>query len=350
MRTRVTISLIFLFFTGVWIMEACKKNDTKSNAATTTPLSIIVPPGFPAPGNAFLNNPITQEGFDLGKKLFYDGRLSKDGNFSCASCHQQFAGFASFDHNLSHGFNNQFTTRNAPGLVNLAWYSEFHWDGGIKNLEVQPLAPLTAPNEMAETVENVLQKLKQDEDYRKKFKAAFGSEDINSQLMLKALSQFMGMLVSASSKYDKVKNGSAIFTDAEQRGYMVFQQKCAACHKEPLFTDQSFRNTGLPMDPDLKDAGRMRITKKAEDSLKFKVPTLRNIYVTQPYGHDGRFYSIGAVIDHYRFNVINGPTTDPLVKNKITVSDFDKLDLLVFLRTLTDTSFLNNKKFAQPGP
>ena len=350
MRTRITISLIFLFFTGVWIMEACKKNDTKSIAATTTPLSIIVPPGFPALGGAFLNNPITQEGFDLGKKLFYDGRLSKDGNFSCASCHQQFAGFATFDHNLSHGFNNQFTTRNAPGLANLAWYSEFHWDGGIKNLEVQPLAPLTAPNEMAETVDNVLQKLKADDDYRKKFKAAFGSEEINSQQMLKALSQFMGMLVSASSKYDKVKNGTAIFTDAEQRGYLVFQQKCAACHKEPLFTDQSFRNTGLPMDADLKDAGRMRITQKAEDSLKFKVPTLRNIYVTQPYGHDGRFYSIGAVIDHYRFNVINGPTTDPLVKNKITVSDFDKLDLLVFLRTLTDTSFLNNKKFAQPGP
>ncbi len=201
---------------------------------------------------------------------------------------------------------------------------------------------------MAETVENVLLKLKQDEDYRKKFKAAFGTEDINSQLMLKSLSQFMGMLVSANSKYDKVKKGTATFTDAEERGYTVFLQKCAACHKEPLFTDQSFRNTGLPADDFLKDIGRMRITNNREDSLKFKVPTLRNIYVTQPYGHDGRFYSIGAVIDHYRFNVISGPTTDPLVKNKIPVSDFEKLDLLVFLRTLTDTAFLNDKRFAQP--
>jgi cytochrome c peroxidase len=339
--------MIVFFSIGVWMMEACKKNDG-NNAVPTTPLGITVPPGFPPIGDAYLNNPITQEGFDLGKKLFYDGRLSKDGNFSCASCHQQFAGFATFDHNLSHGFDNQFTTRNAPGLANLAWYREFHWDGGIKNLEVQPLAPLTAPNEMAETVENVLLKLKQDEDYRKKFKAAFGTEEINSQLMLKSLSQFMGMLVSANSKYDQVKNGTAMFTDAEKRGYEVFRQKCAACHKEPLFTDQSFRNTGLPADDYLKDIGRMRITNNREDSLKFKVPTLRNIYVTQPYGHDGRFYSIGAVIDHYRFNVINGPTTDPLVKNKIPVSDFEKLDLLVFLRTLTDTAFLNDRRFAQP--
>ncbi len=337
-----------MFFSiAVWMMEACKKTD-RNNAVPATPLGITVPPGFPPIGDAYLNNPITQEGFDLGRKLFYDGRLSRDGFISCASCHQQFAGFATLDHNLSHGFDNQFTTRNAPGLANLAWYREFHWDGGIKNLEVQPLAPLTAPNEMAETVENVLNKLKQDEDYRKKFKAAFGTEEINSQLMLKSLSQFMGMLVSANSKYDKVKNGTATFTDAEQRGYTVFQLKCAACHKEPLFTDQSFRNTGLPADDFLKDIGRMRISNNREDSLKFKVPTLRNIYVTQPYGHDGRFYSIGAVIDHYRFNVINGPTTDPLVKNKIPVSDFEKLDLLVFLRTLTDTAFLNDKRFAQP--
>ncbi len=347
MKTRFTISLILLFFIGVTAMEACKKNDAKTNVHVN-PLTIDIPPGFPAITDAFKNNPITQEGFDLGKKLFYDGRLSKDGNISCASCHQQFAGFATFDHNLSHGFNNQFTTRNAPGLANLAWYKEFHWDGGIKNLEVQPLAPLTAPNEMAETVENVLLKLKQDQDYRNKFKAAFGTEDINSQLMLRALSQFMGMLVSANSKYDQVKNGTSVFTDAEQRGYTLFQQKCASCHKEPLFTDQSFRNTGLPIDPAFKDVGRMKVTNKQEDSLKFKVPSLRNIYVTQPYGHDGRFYSIGAVIDHYRFSVVNGPTTDPLVKDKISMSDFDKLDLLVFLRTLTDTSYLANKRFAQP--
>jgi cytochrome c peroxidase len=346
--TRFTILLILLLTTGVWLLDACKKNDTESLSPAATPLAFVIPPGFPKTADTYQNNPITQEGFELGRKLFYDGRLSKDGNFSCASCHQQFAGFATFDHSLSHGFNNQFTIRNAPGLANLAWYREFHWDGGINHLELQPLAPLTAPNEMAETIENVLLKLRQDEEYKKMFSKAFGSGDINSQNMLKALSQFMGMLISANSKYDRVKQGETSFTDAEQRGYGVFQQQCAACHKEPLFTDQSFRNTGLPMDADLKDLGRMRITNKKEDSLKFKVPTLRNIFVTQPYGHDGRFFSIGAVIDHYRFSVVNGPTTDPLVKNKLPISDFEKLDLMAFLRTLTDTAFLNNKKFAQP--
>lgn len=326
-------------------MEACNKKEGTS--PVTHPLTLTVPEGWPAPGDAFANNPLTQEGFDLGKKLFYDGRLSKDGNFPCASCHQQFAGFATFDHALSHGFNNQFTVRNAPGLFNLAWHKEFHWDGGINHLEVQPLAPLTAPNEMAETVENVITKLKTDASYRSMFAAAFGSEEINSQKMLRALAQFMGMMVSANSKYDKVQRGQASFTDAEQRGYTVFRAKCSTCHKEPLFTDLSYRNTGLPMDAELKDLGRMRITKLSSDSLKFKVPSLRNVMLTAPYGHDGRFFSVGAVIDHYRFNVVNGPTTDPIVKNKISLDIFEKNDLIIFLRTLSDSSFIANKRFSQ---
>lgn len=347
MRIKLTILLILMLSSGVWMMEACNKSDIHTSNNTATPLAFVIPAGFPQTADTYKNNPITQQGFELGKKLFYDGRLSKDGNFACASCHQQFAGFATFDHSLSHGFNNQFTTRNAPGLANLAWYTSFQWDGGVNHLEVQPLAPITAPNEMAETVEHVIIKLKQDSLYPKMFNNAFGTSDINSQLMLKALSQFMGMLISANSRYDKVKRGEAVFSAQEQRGYSFFQQKCAACHKEPLFTDQSFRNTGIPMDPYLKDLGRMRITNKPEDSLKFKVPTLRNIYVTQPYGHDGRFFSIGEVIDHYRFSVVNGPTTDSLVKNKLLINDYDKLDLLTFLRTLTDTAFLKDSRFAQ---
>ncbi|MFN5649392.1 MAG: cytochrome-c peroxidase [Sphingobacteriales bacterium] len=330
---------------AVGLMEACRKTD--DSAPDTQSLTLSIPQGWPQPENIFSSNPLTQQGFDLGKKLFYDGRLSKDGNFPCSSCHQQFAGFATFDHTLSHGFNNQFTTRNAPGLFNLAWYKEFHWDGGINHLEVQPLAPITASNEMAETIENVIAKLKADPAYPKLFKAAFGTEQINSQLMLRALSQFMGMMVSSNSKYDKVMRGQSSFTDAEMRGYKLFQANCASCHKEPLFTDQSYRNTGLPMDPSLKDAGRMRITRLPSDSLKFKVPSLRNVMVTAPYGHDGRLISVGAVIDHYRFNVVNGPTTDPLVKNKINLDVFAKNDLIIFMRTLTDSSFLADKRFAE---
>jgi cytochrome c peroxidase len=345
LKKLISILTVLLFTCGILIVDACKKTDS---AYATTPLVILVPEGFPALADTYKNNPITREGFELGRKLFYDGRLSADGNFPCASCHQQFAGFATLDHDLSHGFNNQFTTRNAPGLANLAWYKEFHWDGGINHLEVQPLAPITASNEMAETVENVIRKLKADAAYKDMFKKAFNSNEINSQQMLKALSQFMGMMVSANSKYEKVKKGQETFTSAEQRGYQLFVQKCNSCHREPLFTDQSYRNTGIAMNSVLKDVGRMGITKKPEDSLKFKVPTLRNLFLTGPYGHDGRFFSVGAVLDHYRSGVINGPTTDPLVRNRIRIDDFEKADLTIFLRTLTDTSFVKDKRFSQP--
>ena len=344
MMQRTVISLLGLLLGCLLFLEACKKQGNV--AVPLVPLQFIIPPGFPDPAYKFENNTLTRQGFELGKKLFYDGRLSQDGNFPCASCHQQFAAFATFDHPLSHGFNNQFTTRNAPGLFNVAWMKELHWDGGINHIEVQPLAPLIAENEMAETIDNVISKLKADAAYRQMFKTVFGDEEINSQRMLKALTQFVAMLVSADSKYDKVKRGTASFTEAEEAGYQVFQAKCAACHAEPLFTDHSFRNTGLPVNDILKDIGRMHITGNPADSLKFKVPSLRNVYLTFPYGHDGRFYSIGAVIDHYRFGVINGPTTDPLVKNKIAISDYEKLDLMEFLRTLTDSAFINNKSFA----
>jgi cytochrome c peroxidase len=340
----ITGTLLMMLIT-VFSMEACRKSDAVPAARK---LTLEVPAGFPPPEDLFRDNPITQEGFDLGKKLFYDGRLSKDGQFPCASCHQQFAAFSTFDHALSHGVADQFTTRNAPGLFNLAWHRELHWDGGINHLEVQPLAPITAPNEMGETVEAVVTKLNSDSRYREMFRAAFGDETINSQRMLKAMAQFMGMMVSANAKYDQVKQGKASFTAAEQSGYTVFQAKCGSCHKEPLFTDLSYRNTGLPLDPGLRDAGRMRITNKREDSLKFKVPSLRNVEVTAPYGHDGRFFSLGAVIDHYRFFAVDGPTTDPLIKRRIGMSDNEKADLVQFLRTLTDQSFLKDPRFAEP--
>jgi len=348
MRRQATIWTVLLLAIAVLLVEACKKTDAPADTSGTTSLQLEIPKGFPAPQPLFANNPITQQGFNLGRKLFYEGKLSKDGNFPCASCHQQFAGFATFDHALSHGFNNQFTVRNAPGLFNLAWRTNLHWDGGINHLEVQPLAPLTAPNEMAETLENVIGKLKADPQYPPLFKAAFGSEDIDSQRMLKALSQFMGMMVSGNAKYDRVQRGQASYTLGEKSGYAIFKAKCATCHAEPLFTDLSFRNTGLAVDPTLNDSGRMRITHLQQDYLKFVVPSLRNVYQTAPYGHDGRFYSIGAVIDHYRSGVVNTPTTDPLVSKKISVSEEEKVDLLSFLRTLTDSSFLIDPRFSDP--
>ena len=347
MRRFITILFLIALASGSLIIDSCNKND-KSGVQPPSKLSIDVPANFPAPNDLFKDNPLTNEGFALGRKLFYDVRLARDGIASCASCHQQFAAFSTFDHALSHGIDNQFTTRNAPGIFNMAWHKELHWDGGINHLEVQPLAPLTAPNEMGETVENVIKKLNSDTRYREMFKAAFGDENASSQKMLKALAQFMGMMVSGNSKYDQVMRGKTTFNLAEQSGYTIFKAKCGSCHKEPLFTDLTYRNTGLPINPGLNDMGRMRITRLSQDSLKFKVPSLRNVQLTAPYGHDGRFFSIGAMIDHYRLSVQDGPTVDPLVKKKISISLNEKSDLIQFLNTLTDTAFIKDKRFSQP--
>jgi cytochrome c peroxidase len=307
-----------------------------------------VPAGFPPPVYPFEKNPVTKAGFELGRKLFYDGKLSVDGNFPCSSCHQQFAAFVTFEHRLSHGFNNQFSYRNAPGLFNLAWQKEFHWDGGINHLDVQPLAPMLDPHEMAESLSHVIGKLKMDKQYPALFKKAFGTTDINSQRILRALTQFTVSLVSANSKYDKVKRGEAVFTQYEKPGYLIFQQKCAGCHKEPLFTDYSFRNTGMEVDSTLKDYGRMRITGRKEDSIRFMVPSLRNVFLTFPYGHDGRFPTLSDVLDHYDHGVIQSATLDTALRKGIPLSDNDRFYLIQFLGTLTDSSFVNNPRFSDP--
>ncbi|MEO6490564.1 MAG: cytochrome c peroxidase [Ferruginibacter sp.] len=312
-----------------------------------TPLEFKMPAGWPTPSkNIFANNKLTEQGFQLGKKLFYDGRLSKDGEISCASCHQQFAAFASFDHDLSHGVKNSFTTRNAPGLANLAWMTDMQWDGSANHIEVQPLAPMTMSNEMGESLDSILYKLKKDTAYKRMFKAAFGDPVINSQHMLKALAQFTGSLVSSNSKYDKVLRGEAAFSPYERRGYELFKEKCASCHKEPLFTDNTFRNNGLSLNR-FSDIGRQGITQLPEDSLKFKVPSLRNAKLTFPYMHDGRIYSIPQVIEHYRSGInTDQATLDPLLRNRIQLTDLEKNQLVYFIYTLTDSSFTRDPRFA----
>lgn len=342
MKIAATICCIFcfLFFATSWI---------SFQSAKTHSLHFTVPQGWPQPVYDFKSNPVTEEGFQLGRKLFYDGRLSRDGNFPCASCHQQFAAFATYDHNLSHGFNNNFTKRNAPPLFNLAWQKEFMWDGGINHLDLQPLAPITDTNEMAETLDGVIKKLKADILYRRMFKAAFGDEMINTQRITKALSQFIIMMVSANSKYDRVMRGEDSFNLPQRLGYEIFQKKCAVCHTEPMFTDYNYRNAGLPLDDFLKDFGRMNITRDIADSLKFKVPTLRNAQQTFPYGHDGRFYSLMEVFNFYRNEMVQSPATDSLLRHGMPLSNYEIGQLTAFIYTLTDSSFLNDKRFAPPG-
>jgi len=342
---RQILILIFSFVAISFIaLEACKKK----NENLTTPIEFVAPPGWPQPAYNFQNNPLTQQGIELGRKLFYDGILSKDGGYPCAGCHQQIGAFGTFDHDRSHGYNNSHTLRNAPPLTNLAWQSYYKWDGSANTLEKVILDHISARDEMGETVENVVSKLNAEASYKPMFNAAFGSETATAERLSKAISQFVLTMVSSNSKYDKVKRGEANFTTAEQTGYDLYKSKCTGCHQEPLFTDLNFRNIGMPVDINLADIGRMKVTGNAIDSLKFKVPSLRNVERTFPYGHDGRFFGLDNVLEHYRSEVVNGPTTDPLIKNKIPMSNFEFGQLKAFMYTLTDTSFISAKQFAAP--
>lgn len=345
MRLSNTIVVLLLFIaTGAMLANGCSKNP----AVQTPPeKAFVVPPGFPQPRQIWGSGPLTEEGFVLGRKLFFDGRLSKDGAFPCSSCHQPIAGFTTYEHDRSHGYGNSHTLRNAPGLHNLAWAPEFNQDGSGRTLEEVARAHITHPEEMAETIPGVLEKLRADTAYQRLFKAAYGTAGINEQRLLNALAQYVLNLVSANSKYDKVKRGEASFSAQEAAGYTVFQAKCASCHTEPLFTDFSYRNIGLPVDHHLEDYGRQRVTGDPRDSLKFRVASLRNLAATAHYMHDGRLSMFPVAVEHYRKGVIPSPTLDPQLAGGIPMTDSEAFNLVQFLYTLTDSAFLNNSRFRE---
>lgn len=310
------------------------------------PPYITIPQNWPKP--IYAVEAISPEGFELGRKLFYDPILSRDNTISCASCHFQATAFTHVDHDLSHGIDGKIGTRNALTLQNLIWNKTFMWDGGVNHLEVQPIHPITSPLEMDETFENCIDKLKRHTDYVAGFKKVFKSDKITGQFILKALSQFMAGLITANAKYDKVIRHEAQFSDLEAKGYALFQRYCVSCHQEPLFASTSFEYNGLPMDADLNDVGRMRITQNPADSLKFKVPTLRNIEFSFPYMHDGRFKTLNEVLHHYSQDFSSNPRIADALRNKPKFTDEDRVALISFLKTLTDKEFLFNPKFSYP--
>lgn len=312
-----------------------------------------IPANFPKPVYDFDKNPITQSGFELGRELFYEGDLSRDGTISCAECHSQASGFTHHGHDVSHGIDNLRGIRNAPPIQNMAFQKEFFWDGGVFDLDLFSIAPIENPVEMDEKLGNVLEKLRKKEKYATLFQKAYGSKEITTERFLKALSQFMTSLVSANSRYDKYvrKEVGGILSEEELAGMEIFKQKCASCHSGELFTDQSYRNNGLAV-YNAEDTGRHRITQKDSDKYKFKVPSLRNVEITGPYMHDGRFYTLEAVLRHYNESVLDIPTLDPSLKNGQKLGIQTTLDeqrkLIAFLKTLTDSEFLKNKRFAAP--
>jgi cytochrome c peroxidase len=303
---------------------------------------------WPKPVYNFDKNPLTEDKFELGRKLFYDPILSRDGTISCASCHLQATGFTHIDHELSHGIDGKIGERNSLTLQNLAWNKSFMWDGGINHLDMQALAPITNKNEMDEEMSTVVFKLNQNAVYKKLFKNAFDTETITGQFTLQAIAQFLVQLKTFNSKYDKVLNGEMQFSEMEKKGYEVFKDKCASCHKEPLFTSSDYKNNGLEIDPTLNDFGRMKITQKSSDSLLFKVPTLRNVEFSFPYMHDGRFSNLVQVVNHYSFEIKKSKTLSKELKKPLYLTDNQRTELISFLKTLTDKEFLFNKKFGYP--
>jgi len=333
---------------------ACSKG-SQEDAYVPVPVEVEIPSNFPNIVYNLENNQITEAGFELGKKLFYEGRLSANDAISCGFCHEQAFAFTHHEHTVSHGLNGGVGKRNTQPIQNLAYQSEFMWDGAATHLDLQPIIPITAEVEMGETLSNVMSKLRADTYYQNQFGKAFEDGEINSENMLKALSQFMIMMVSSNSKYDKyVRNEDNIgLTSTELDGLKTFKNKCSSCHASDLFTDQSYRNTGLPVNPKLNDKGRYAIFENTGDLYKFKVPSLRNIEKTNPYMHDGRFLTLEAVLNFYDSGIVeNGGDVDTVFKKEdgslgITLSEYEKESLIAFLKTLTDNAFLNDERFSE---
>jgi cytochrome c peroxidase len=318
---------------------------TSCSFAEEDKFEFTLPSHFPDPMYDFTKNRITKEGFELGRKLFYDGILSRDGSVSCGSCHIQSSAFTHHGHDVSHGIDDLLGDRNTPAIMNMAWSSSFFWDGGVHDLDLFAISPIENPVEMDEQLDNVLEKLRNHAEYPKLFRKAFDNEEITTNNFLKALSQFQLSLISTNSKYDQYLLGDQnVFNQEEKLGLALFEKSCASCHSGVLFTDFSFRNNGITHFGDL---GRARITLLEADEYKFKVPSLRNVSMTAPYMHDGRFYSLEAVLNHYTDQVTPSKNLDPQLTNGLKLDQMEKKAIIAFLHTLTDKDFSTNRQFSE---
>ena len=324
------------------LLAACEKEPVVEHPEVI----MEIPDYFPPLAYQSEKYPLSQDRVALGRKLFYEPKLSSDNTISCGDCHAQVHAFADHNTPVSFGVGGAMGTRNSPALMNLAWQTSFMHDGGVNHLEVVPLVPITSEIEMNQPMDELLVELNDDAAYVQLFQSAFGRDTIDSQQLLVALAQFQMTLVSAHSKYDRYLEGTTSFSEQEKRGLNLFMANCSSCHQPPLFTDFSFSNTGL--DSVYSDPGRAIITLQTEDQGKFKVPTLRNVELTYPYMHDGRFYNLNDVLDHYTSGIQNHPNLDSRLDKPIVLSADEKEDLIAFLKTLTDYDFISNHKFSEP--
>jgi cytochrome c peroxidase len=346
---------LWLAMTFMFLMSSCNKESTPeppSEVYDPTPYELQIPKGFPDM-DIPEDNPMTVEGVELGRRLFYDPILSADITQACASCHAPAFSFTDNGTQFSVGIDGIAGTRNSMPIVNAGWMPTLFWDGSASSLEEQALEPITNPIEMHETWIEAANKLNAHAEYPDLFFEAFGTRTIDSTLVTKAIAQFERTLISSNSKWDRYLRGEANLSLAESKGFEIFfteKGDCFHCHSTILFTDNLFHNNGL--DSEFSDKGLFDVTGDPSDVGKFKSPTLRNLEFTAPYMHDGRFATIEEVIDFYSHDVKWSPTIDPLMKKVdqggIQLTDDEKENLIAFLKTLTDTTFVNNPEFSDP--
>lgn len=357
---------VSILFIAIVCLGSCKKDEEPEMEETaetfeTTPYnfngSYLPPPALPE------DNPLTQEGVMLGRMLFYEKRLSDNNTLACAGCHRQTDAFSDLSQ-FSIGTAGLPGERQAMAIVNMAWNTNgFFWDGRSESLRDQSLRPIQDPLEMNQTLEASIDKIKNDQIYKDQFKAAFNSEEVTSYKMSLALEQFMLSMVSVNSKYDRVLLGLDQFTEAELHGKELFETEynpgsstigadCVHCHSGFNFQNNEYMNNGLDEESDFTDLGLFNVTQNPEDRAKFKVPTLRNIALTPPYMHDGRFNTLEEVLVHYNEGIKTSSTVDPAILTTqstglgLTQEDID--DIVLYLHTFTDDEFLINLEFSDP--
>jgi cytochrome c peroxidase len=350
----------WIFIIGIISVISCKKEEVIEdiNSNYTLDFTGLNPPQLPS------DNPLTVKGVALGRKLFYDKLLSSDKTISCASCHVQEFAFADTNR-FSIGVDGKKGKRQAMAIFNMAWNTnDFFWDGRAHSLREQSLMPIQDPLEMNETLDNIVKKLNNHPDYPKLFKEVFKIDKINDEYVSLALEQFMFTIVSNNSKYDKVERGKATYTDSELRGKKLFfttaqdpnlkGANCSMCHGGSNFENDEYMNNGLDKEADITDLGRQKVYSNPLFKGTFKVPSLRNIELTPPYMHDGRFNTLEEVIDHYNHGVQPSQTlnaTMASIQNNggLKLNTQDKKDLIAFLKTLTDHNLTKNSKFSDPN-
>ena len=368
MKNIIIISIVFILFIAACgekdtlVSPSIDDNDLTSIYFSPQSFNLKIPPNFPQM-EIPADNALTTEGVELGKRLFYDPIFSRDSTMSCASCHLSVGGFTD-NKALSKGVAGLDGFRSSMSLENVGFFNKgLFWDGHAKTLEEQALLPIEDPRELHTNWDKVVEKLRKHKDYPNRFRKAFGiasKNDISKTLAAKAIAQFERTLISGNAKFDKIFRREDSFTDDELDGYQLFfnaagapDAQCGHCHTTPFFNSNDYFNNGLDSVnnlKDFKDLGRGIVTKKEFDNGKFRVPSLRNIELTAPYMHDGRFKTLEQVVDHYASGGHYADNIDPFIPQIATIklTAKQKKQILLFLKTLTDTSFVNNRAFQNP--